>query len=97
MKIQPESAEAHNNLALALWQAGQLREAIAHCWELALKIKPDYPRLKMIWRGCSPLKPAEGGDPVRAVALPSEPAISQGIKYRGMSTLWQPLRSRWQV
>jgi tetratricopeptide (TPR) repeat protein len=69
VNIQPDSAEAHSNLALALWQAGQLREAIKH-WELALRIEPDYPEAQndLAWL-LATLKPAEGGDPVRAVSL----------------------------
>ena len=69
VRIQPNSAVAHNNLALALWRAGQVREAMAH-WEEALQIKPDYPEAQNdLARVLAMLRPAEGGDPVRAVTL----------------------------
>ena len=38
----PDSAFAHNALAIVLADGGQTQEAIAH-WEAALRIKPDYP------------------------------------------------------
>ena len=38
---RPDNARAHNNLGLALQQAGRTREAVEH-YEQALQIKPDY-------------------------------------------------------
>jgi len=69
LRFKPDFFEAHHNLALALWQTGRVQEAIAH-WELALRIKPDYPEAQndLAWL-LATLGPAEGGDPVRAVAL----------------------------
>jgi len=103
LEIQPEYAEAHYNLALALWQSGEKQAAIKHwqealrirpdnvavCNDLgkafvntgkvpeaikyyqqALKIQPDYAEAgnNLAWL-LATLSPAEGGDPVRAVAL----------------------------
>ena len=41
LRIKPDYAEAHNNLGIALVQAGRMQEAIGH-YEQALRIKPDY-------------------------------------------------------
>jgi tetratricopeptide (TPR) repeat protein len=41
LQIQPEYAEAHYNLGLALGQAGRIQEAIGE-FEQALRIRPDY-------------------------------------------------------
>ena len=41
LRINPDYAEAHNNLGLLLAQTGRIEEAIAH-FEQALRIKPDY-------------------------------------------------------
>ena len=42
LRLDPNLAEAHNNLAYALAQIpGRLSEAIAEC-ETALRIKPDF-------------------------------------------------------
>ena len=43
LEIQPDYAEAHNNLGLALAAAEQFDEAIAH-YRKALEIKPDDAR-----------------------------------------------------
>ncbi len=69
VRIQPNSAVAHNNLAIALVQQGRPDEAIKH-YEQALRLKPDYPEAQngLAWQ-LAALGPAEGGNPVRAVAL----------------------------
>ncbi len=41
MKIKPDDAKAHKNLALALASRGRLDEAAAH-YQKALEIKPDF-------------------------------------------------------
>jgi tetratricopeptide (TPR) repeat protein len=45
LRIQPDYAEAHNNLGVALLQLGRSQEAIAH-FEQALRIKPDFAEAK---------------------------------------------------
>jgi len=40
IKLNPDSAEAHNNLGNALVQKGEIKEAIDHYRE-TLKLKPD--------------------------------------------------------
>ena len=41
LRVQPNFAEAHYNLGVALEQTGKLKEAIGH-YEQALQIKPDF-------------------------------------------------------
>ena len=41
LQINPDYAEAHNNLGNALLQKGRVDEAIAQ-YQKALQIKPDY-------------------------------------------------------
>jgi spermidine synthase len=41
LRIDPDHAEAHFNLGLALARAGKVLEAIGH-WEQALRIRPGY-------------------------------------------------------
>ena len=41
LRIAPDYAEAHNNLAIALVQLGRVPEAIGH-YEQALRIKPSF-------------------------------------------------------
>ena len=68
VRIQPNSAEAHNNLAVALAEQGRMEEAIP--LGAALRLKPDYPEAQNgLARLLATLGPAEGGNPVRAVAL----------------------------
>jgi tetratricopeptide (TPR) repeat protein len=40
VRLNPDSAEAHNNLAVALMQMGKLPEAVEH-FKQALRIIPD--------------------------------------------------------
>ena len=56
-------------MGVALERAGRLTEAIRQ-YEQALRIKPDYVEAQnnLAWL-LATLTPAEGGDPVRAVAL----------------------------
>ena len=69
MRIRPDSAEAHNDLAIALVQQGSMTEAIKQ-YEQALQLKPDYPSAQngLAWQ-LATLDPAQGGDPARAVEL----------------------------
>jgi tetratricopeptide (TPR) repeat protein len=41
LRIKPSCAEAHYNLAGALWEDGQQEEAIGH-WQEAVRIQPQY-------------------------------------------------------
>ena len=41
LELKPDSAEAHNNLGIALQDQGQFAEAVA-CYRRALELKPDY-------------------------------------------------------
>ena len=41
LRIQPDFAQAHYYLGIALEQTGKFREAAGH-YEQALRIKPDY-------------------------------------------------------
>ena len=41
IKIKPDYAKAHNNLANRLVKKGELKEAISH-YKTAIKIKPDF-------------------------------------------------------
>jgi len=69
VQLKPDSAEAHNNLGNALAQIGEVREAIQQ-YGRALRLKPDYAEAanNLAWL-LATLAPAEGGDPVQAVAL----------------------------
>ena len=69
LHVQPDYAEAHGHLAIALEQTHSVREAIEH-YEQALRVKPDYVMAQnnLAWL-LATLAPAEGGDPVRAVGL----------------------------
>ena len=42
LEIQPDYADAHNNLGIALAARGQVNEAVAH-FRRALEIRPDDP------------------------------------------------------
>ena len=69
LRITPNDVEVHCNLGNALVVSGRPREAIQH-YEQALHIEPDYPAAQNnLARLLATLAPAEGGDPVRAVAL----------------------------
>jgi tetratricopeptide (TPR) repeat protein len=69
LQIKPDLAEAHYNLGVALFRLGRLPEAMGH-YEEALRSKPDYAEAEnnLAWL-LATLAPADGGDPVRAVAL----------------------------
>jgi len=69
LQINPGNAQIHYNLANALVRLGRLPEAIAQ-YEFALRINPDYvlAQNNLAWHLATHV-PAEGGDPVRAVAL----------------------------
>ena len=41
LRINPDFADAHFNLGVALMQTGRVPEAMAH-WQQALRVKPDY-------------------------------------------------------
>ena len=41
LRLNPESAEAHNNLGITLAQLGRLEEAVQE-WRRALAIKPGF-------------------------------------------------------
>jgi tetratricopeptide (TPR) repeat protein len=72
LRIKPDFVEAHVNLGRDLVRLGRLQEAMGH-WEQALRIKPDYVEAQnsLAW-SLATRAPAEGGDPVRAVALAQE-------------------------
>jgi spermidine synthase len=69
LRLKPDYAEAHCNLAVALLVLGKGREAVEHFGQ-ALRIKPDYPEAQnnLAWLMAT-RTPAEGGDPARAVTL----------------------------
>ena len=69
VRIRPDDAGAHNRLGNALSRTGKVREAIGH-YEQALRLKPDYAEAgnNLAWL-LATLRPAEGGNPIRAVAL----------------------------
>lgn len=41
LRIEPDYAEAHTSLGVALAQLGRLQDAAEH-WETALRIQPDF-------------------------------------------------------
>jgi tetratricopeptide (TPR) repeat protein len=65
----PDLAATHENLGNALLLLGNRQEAISH-YEQALRIKPNYPEAlnEFAWL-LATRESAEGGDPIRAVAL----------------------------
>ena len=69
LRITPGYAEAHDSLGSALIRLNRLPEAVAH-FEQALRIRPDNAKVQnnLAWL-LATLAPAEGGNPVRAVAL----------------------------
>jgi tetratricopeptide (TPR) repeat protein len=42
VRLKPDFADAHNNLGGALFETGQLQEAIEQ-YEQVLRLKPDFP------------------------------------------------------
>jgi len=69
VRLKPDSAEAHYNLGVCREKTGQVCEGIAQ-YEEALRLKPDLTTAQndLAW-SLATHTPAEGGDPVRAVAL----------------------------
>jgi spermidine synthase len=69
LKLTPDSADTHNNLAYALSQQGKTREAMAH-YEEAVRLKPDYAQaLGSFAKLLATAPAAEGGDANRAIEL----------------------------
>ena len=69
LRIKADYAEAHYNLGIALVQKGGVQDAMGH-YEQALRIKPDYAAAcNNLARLLATRAPAEGGNPLRAVAL----------------------------
>jgi tetratricopeptide (TPR) repeat protein len=68
LRINPNFARDQDNLAWLLARLGRFTEAVAH-YEFALRINPDFARAQnnLAWL-LATRAPAEGGDPVRAVA-----------------------------
>ena len=71
-RLKPDYAEAHYNLGVCREKTGKVHEGIAQ-YEEALRLKPDLTtaRNDLAW-SLATHAPAEGGDPVRAVALAQE-------------------------
>ena len=69
VRIKPDYAKAHYNLALVLIRQGKVREAVRQ-YEQVMRIKPDSAEVEnnLAWL-LATFTPADGGDPVRAVAL----------------------------
>jgi len=69
LDLKPDFAKAHYNLGIALAGTGKLPEAIQH-YEQALRLKADYAEAfnNLAWL-LATREPAQGGDPLRAVAL----------------------------
>ncbi|MGD0059145.1 MAG: tetratricopeptide repeat protein [Verrucomicrobiia bacterium] len=69
LRVKPDDAEAYNYLGLALKRMGRVPEAAGQ-YEQALRIDPDYLEAlnNLAWL-LATQAPAEGADPVRAVAL----------------------------
>lgn len=89
LRLQPDSpAATHTNLAYALSQMGRMREAMVH-YESALRLKPDYvPALDGMAKLLATLRPADGGDPPRAIELASTACRITGNQVAGyMETL----------
>jgi tetratricopeptide (TPR) repeat protein len=69
VRIKPDYAEMHYNLAVVLIRQGNVREAVRQ-YEQVMRIKPDSAEVEnnLAWLLATSTL-ADGGDPVRAVAL----------------------------
>ena len=69
MRLKPDFAEAHCNMATALEHMGRIRGAEEH-YDEALRIRPDYPEAQtsLAWL-LATVPAADGGDATRAVEL----------------------------
>jgi len=69
LKLRPVYPKAHFNLANLLAGEGNIREAVAH-YEAAIAEEPKYLKAcqNLAWL-LATSEPAEGGDPVRAIAM----------------------------
>lgn len=69
LRLEPDDVEAYNDLGRALKRMGNVPEAAGQ-YEQALRINPDYVEAlnNLAWL-LATRPPAEGGDPVRAMAL----------------------------
>jgi tetratricopeptide (TPR) repeat protein len=69
LRLNPAMPDTHTNIASALAETGSIREALSH-YDQALRIQPDYLRAQIgLAKLLATTQAAQGGDPVRAVAL----------------------------
>uniref|UniRef100_Q01QH2 TPR repeat-containing protein n=1 Tax=Solibacter usitatus (strain Ellin6076) TaxID=234267 RepID=Q01QH2_SOLUE len=69
LRLNPAMPDTHTNIATALTETGSIREALAH-YDQALRIQPDYLRAQIgMAKLLATAQVAQGGDPVRAVAI----------------------------
>jgi tetratricopeptide (TPR) repeat protein len=81
--LNPDYAEAHYNLAVVLLRQGNVREAVRQ-YEQVMRIKPDSAEVEnnLAWL-LATSTPADGGDPVRAVALAQHACELTGNRVAG--------------